>query len=64
MNDHDITTFEASQDAFFANAIKWRCECGGSCDPSAAEWRWTGEVWQHHHGYPMGHVDAEPPEEK
>jgi len=21
-------------------------------------------VWQHNHGWPMGHVNAEPPEEK
>lgn len=36
----------------------WLCECGAAPQPSDASWRWSGSSWQHHHGYPMGHVDA------
>lgn len=32
----------------------WQCECGAMAD---AHCRWNGNVWQHHHGYPIGHVD-------
>jgi protein gp37 len=35
----------------------WRCECGAWPDDT---WRWNGERWEHHHGYPIGHVPAEP----
>lgn len=39
----------------------WICECdawlfpaiGGGTDPA---FRWAGDHWQHHHGYPIGHV--------
>ena len=27
-------------------------------DLGNASWRWDGENWQHHHGYPIGHVVA------
>jgi hypothetical protein len=46
----------------------WRCtfvdadgnECGALLsEDQAGKWRWTGEVWQHHHPWPMGHVTAE-----
>lgn len=38
----------------------WRCsECGELREATDPRWRWTGEKWQHHHGYPVGHVDAE-----
>lgn len=36
----------------------WQCECGATPQPSDASWRWSGSSWQHHHGYPIGHVDA------
>ena len=37
----------------------WRCEqCGEAADPVSAHWRWTGEIWEHHHGYPAGHIPA------
>ncbi len=37
-----------------SNPRHWQCECGAMADGHC---RWTGEVWQHHHGYPVGHVD-------
>lgn len=40
----------------------WRCpECGEAAesgDPAEGRWRWAGNRWQHHHGCPVGHVDA------
>jgi len=42
----------------------WRCSCGATPDPAAADWRWTGSAWEHHHGGQAGHFRAEytPPE--
>ena len=36
----------------------WRCsypECGESPKYDGV-WRWSGDAWEHHHGYPIGHV--------
>lgn len=38
----------------------WLCDCGfsGSADVLlGGDFRWNGSTWQHHHGYPVGHVD-------
>lgn len=45
--------------AHLADAANWRCMgCGEVANPSSGSWRWDGSAWQHHHGYPVGHVDA------
>lgn len=31
----------------------WRCECGAQADGNC---RWNGQAYEHHHGYPAGHV--------
>lgn len=35
----------------------WYCECGETPDLSS-KWRWAGDHWQHHHGYPIGHISC------
>lgn len=42
----------------FDDPSRWVCQCGQRANPASADWRWSGAVWQHHHGYPIGHVDA------
>lgn len=39
----------------------WRCECGAAVNPVDGAWRFDGAHWQHHHGYPIGHVYARVP---
>jgi len=33
--------------------VHWECECGHKADIHD---RWNGKQWEHHHGYPIGHV--------
>lgn len=35
---------------------QWQCECGEKGD---AMCRWNGFAYEHHHGYPIGHVMME-----
>jgi hypothetical protein len=36
----------------------WQCDCGAKPEPSDPSWRWNGSFWEHHHGHPIGHVQA------
>jgi hypothetical protein len=45
---------------FFKNAAEWKCTCcQAPADPCSHDWRWAGYTWQHYHGYPSGHFNAE-----
>jgi hypothetical protein len=37
---------------------RWRCSCGEFMVANSPAWRWNGFAWEHHHGYPIGHVVA------
>lgn len=36
-----------------------KCQCGAKFLPSDPTWRFNGRAWEHHHGYPIGHVEVE-----
>ncbi len=51
----NLTTAEA----WAADAANWVCTgCGAPCVPDNGNWRWNGSAWEHHHGFPVGHVLA------
>ena len=50
--------YESGEDHWHIVAQQWVCECGAVCDPWSSDWRWNGMEWEHHHGYPIGHVIA------
>lgn len=52
-----ITHWDFALRCPLADAPNWRCECGERASSNGL-WRWTGEEWQHSHGYPTGHVPA------
>ncbi len=35
-------------------------ECGEKPNPMSPSWRFNGRRWEHHHGYPIGHVETKP----
>lgn len=56
MADPDAYALAASQRW---QTVGWRCTCGATPDPADDRWRWNGIGWEHHHGYPIGHVEAQ-----
>ncbi len=36
---------------------EWECECGTKLNEAGADFRFNGRAWEHHHGYPLGHVE-------
>jgi hypothetical protein len=42
----------------FKDSESWVCDCGEQCNPCDSGWRFNGHGWEHHHGYPIGHVLA------
>ena len=57
MNDAEKIGRFVLSDQFF-NAHEWVCDCGEECKPMSGHWRWNGRAWEHYHGYPIGHVEA------
>ena len=37
--------------------------CGEKPDPVSPHWRFNGTRWEHYHGYPVGHIPTELPED-
>ncbi len=49
----DKLIFWDTEDKNESNMEHWKCDCGAMAD---IECRWTGTEYQHHHGYPAGHI--------
>lgn len=59
---HELTDAELDKKKFrLGDGKEWECECGlklqdGDARCVQPDMRWNGQAWEHHHGYPIGHV--------
>lgn len=56
MTDAELDRFTYTDDAESYRVTDfhhWQCECGAMADNLC---RWNGYAYEHHHGYPIGHV--------
>ncbi len=45
--------------AWLKDARNWHCpKCGEYPTAMDGAWRWNGHAWEHHHDYPVGHIEA------
>lgn len=52
--DMDTLQFWDDENRDEADMSHWQCECGAMADVNC---RWNGRAYEHHHGYPIGHVE-------
>ncbi len=56
LSDEELETkfFWRSESRNIQDYDNWKCECGATADSNC---RWNGKSYEHHNGYPVGHVE-------